>query len=94
MQFVFLILLGTPSWVLRKDDHTMTTQTTLPFIAVGGTKPTGGFFVTLRAILQAAASRRELAQMDERMLRDIGVGRSEALAEAERAPWDLTPRRR
>jgi len=94
MQFVFLILSPIPHRVLRKDDHTMTTQTTLPFIAVGGAKPVGGFFVTLRAVLRAAASRRELALMDERMLRDIGVGRSEALAEAERAPWDLTPRRR
>lgn len=72
----------------------MATQTTLPFLAFGGAKPTGGLFHTLRAALRAAASRRELAQMDERMLRDIGIGRSEALAEAERAPWDLAPRRR
>jgi uncharacterized protein YjiS (DUF1127 family) len=29
--------------------------------------------------------------MDDRMLKDIGVSRSDALEEAARAPWDLTP---
>jgi len=72
----------------------MAIHTTLPFLAVGGAKSASGLFGTLREALRAAHSRRQLAQLDERMLRDIGIGRSEALAEAERAPWDLTPRRR
>ncbi|MBW6401592.1 DUF1127 domain-containing protein [Roseomonas sp. HJA6] len=48
----------------------------------------------LRRILQAVESRRQLAEMDRRMLADIGISRSEALEEAARAPWDLTPPRR
>lgn len=48
----------------------------------------------LRRILHAAESRRELARMDPRMLSDIGISRAEALREAARAPWDLTPPQR
>lgn len=48
----------------------------------------------LRRVLHAAESRRQLAEMDRRMLADIGVSRAEALEEAARAPWDLTPPRR
>ncbi len=35
---------------------------------------------------------RRLAAFDDRMLRDIGISRLDALDEAERLPWDLTPR--
>ncbi|WP_137127511.1 DUF1127 domain-containing protein [Roseomonas sp. HF4] len=48
----------------------------------------------LRRALHAVESRRQLAQMDRRMLADIGISRAEALEEAARAPWDLTPRGR
>jgi len=48
----------------------------------------------LRRALQAIESRRKLAEMDRRMLSDIGVTRSQALEEAARAPWDLAPWRR
>lgn len=47
----------------------------------------------LRRTLQAAESRRHLAEMDARMLADIGISRAEALQEASRAPWDHAPRR-
>jgi uncharacterized protein YjiS (DUF1127 family) len=30
--------------------------------------------------------------MDDRMLKDIGLTRSDALEEAARKPWDLGPR--
>jgi uncharacterized protein YjiS (DUF1127 family) len=53
-----------------------------------------GWFARLRRTLQAIESRRHLAEMDRRMLADIGISRSEALEEAARAPWDLAPRRR
>ena len=45
-----------------------------------------------RSMFRAIATRRQLAEMDDRMLRDIGISRVDALAEAERAPWDLTLR--
>lgn len=46
----------------------------------------------LRAMASAWQTRRMLAAMDDRALRDIGISRSEALREAERWPWDLGPR--
>lgn len=52
------------------------------------------WFAWLRRVLDAAESRRQLAEMDARMLSDIGISRAEALDEAARAPWDLAPRRR
>ena len=48
----------------------------------------------LRNALRARETRRHLAEMDHRMLADIGISRSEAQEEARRAPWDLMPRRR
>lgn len=59
----------------------------------------GGWLPWLTAVLSALESRRRLAEMDERMLRDIGVSFGEAQVEAARAPWDLEaparhPRRR
>ncbi len=33
-------------------------------------------------------SRQSLARLDDHLLRDIGVTRDEAVAEASRAPWD------
>ncbi|MAQ84281.1 DUF1127 domain-containing protein [Psychromarinibacter halotolerans] len=45
----------------------------------------------LQAIFQLSALRRQrlhLAQMDARMLDDIGVSRDEAMSEASRPVWD------
>ncbi len=41
---------------------------------------------------QTVIGRRAIAQMDDRMLADIGLSRSEALAEINRRPWDIAPR--
>ncbi len=38
---------------------------------------------------RAHRTRRLLAEMDDRLLADIGIGRGEALMEASRAPWDI-----
>jgi uncharacterized protein YjiS (DUF1127 family) len=38
--------------------------------------------------LDLATQRRHLAELDERMLRDIGLRREDALAEARRPFWD------
>ena len=46
----------------------------------------------LRAMWRAIQTRRQLAEMDDRMLRDLGISRLDALHEAERLPWDLAPR--
>ena len=40
-------------------------------------------------MLRARHTRRLLAEMDDRMLSDIGIGRGDALMEARRAPWDV-----
>ncbi len=48
----------------------------------------------MSAMLRARSSRRVLAQLDDRMLADIGVGRGEASTEAARPMWDLAARRR
>lgn len=47
-----------------------------------------------RLVRQARRTRRELAQMDDRMLSDIGIGRADAYEEARRASWDTGPRPR
>jgi uncharacterized protein YjiS (DUF1127 family) len=52
------------------------------------------FLDWLQRALQAIETRRHLAEMDARMLADIGISRAEALDEAARTPWDLAPRRR
>jgi uncharacterized protein YjiS (DUF1127 family) len=52
-----------------------------------------GWLGWLAAMLRAIESRRRLTDMDERMLRDIGVTSSQAFEEASRAPWDLATRR-
>lgn len=62
----------------------------------------GGWYgVSARRFVQGASralryttTRRELADMDDRMLADIGLTREAALVEAGRAPWDFAPRRR
>ena len=47
----------------------------------------------LTEMARARQTRRMLAEMDDRMLADIGIGRGDALMEAARAPWDLSSRR-
>ena len=49
-------------------------------------------FARLQAIRRAVQERRALAQMDSRMLADIGLSRAQAEAEINRKPWDIAPR--
>jgi uncharacterized protein YjiS (DUF1127 family) len=52
-----------------------------------------GIVRNLVLMLDAWRTRRILAEMDPWQLKDIGVSRSDALAEVARAPWDIGPRR-
>ena len=42
-------------------------------------------------MLDVWRTRRMLATLDARMLKDIGVSRAQARAEAERPLWDIDP---
>ena len=55
--------------------------------------PARGVWPTLAAMLRARRTRRLLAEMDDRMLADIGIDRGQAHMEATRPVWDLSPRR-
>ncbi len=60
----------------------------------------GDFRATWGALVQFvsdawrnAATRRELATLDDHMLADIGLTRGAALREVDRFPWDAEPHR-
>lgn len=73
----------------------MTTRSLPVSLANRTAAPRGTAWIAwLRRMLHAIESRRHLAEMDHRMLADIGVSRSDALEEARRVPWDLAPPRR
>jgi len=55
-------------------------------------RSSAGLIAWLGEVMRAIETRRRLAQMDDRMLKDIGISRTEALEEAKRAPWDFAPR--
>jgi uncharacterized protein YjiS (DUF1127 family) len=55
-------------------------------------RPRATWLGWVRRTLRAIETRRYLAEMDQRMLADIGITRSQAIEEARRAPWDLTTR--
>lgn len=50
-----------------------------------------GWSAFFRRVTTVLETRLQLQELDERMLRDIGMTRHEALLEAARAPWDIGP---
>jgi uncharacterized protein YjiS (DUF1127 family) len=50
------------------------------------------FAHAVRLVARTLLTRRDLPELSDQMLADIGVTRSAALAEAARLPWDLTPK--
>ncbi|WP_438826861.1 DUF1127 domain-containing protein [Rhodovulum iodosum] len=48
-----------------------------------------GFLSRLFLGLGAARQRRRLAELDDALLRDIGLTRQDALSEARRPVWDV-----
>ncbi|MBR0655606.1 DUF1127 domain-containing protein [Plastoroseomonas arctica] len=72
---------------------TLTRSATAP-VAATRLNPFRVFARVVGAAYRAAATRQELVGMDDRMLRDIGITRVDALREAARKPWDQAPTRR
>ena len=54
----------------------------------------GGLLSRIAAWMKVAGERRHLANLPERMLKDIGTDRGAAAAEAARPFWDLPAGRR
>jgi uncharacterized protein YjiS (DUF1127 family) len=50
-----------------------------------------GWLGWLSLMLRTIETRRHLAEMDARMLRDIGITRVDAMEEVSRAPWEFGP---
>jgi uncharacterized protein YjiS (DUF1127 family) len=42
----------------------------------------------------AVTTRNQLAELDDRMLHDLGLSRADVVREVSRAPWDTEPVRR
>ena len=51
-----------------------------------------GWLGWLAAMLRTIETRQHLAEMDARMLKDIGITRADAYEEIRRAPWDTEAR--
>jgi uncharacterized protein YjiS (DUF1127 family) len=88
-----LLVLRSASSVGRNRRPTMAIRSSLSFGSLWHLVPAPKApRLGLRTMWRAIQTRRQLAEMDDRMLRDIGISRADALHEAERLPWDLTPR--
>ena len=66
----------------------------IPFPATSArlATPRPTIVATLAAMWHARQTRRTLAGMDAHLLADIGIGYGDAMAEAARPFWDLSPR--
>jgi uncharacterized protein YjiS (DUF1127 family) len=51
-------------------------------------------WAAMSVALRTMVTRRDLVELDERALADVGLTRAEALSEARRTPWDLHQPRR
>jgi uncharacterized protein YjiS (DUF1127 family) len=69
----------------------MTTRIQFGFPAVGywdfRRKPRVGLAVWIKTAAERWRQRRALAEIDDRMLRDMGISRSQAMAEAAKPFW-------
>ena len=59
----------------------------------GFVRQVGAWGVFLRTALTVARERRSLMQLDDHMLKDIGIGRSEAFHEASKPFGEISNRR-
>ena len=67
----------------------MSAYSTAPAFAASRGVRTPSLWAMLTAMLRARQTRRLLAEMDDRLLADIGVSRGDAATEASRPFWDL-----
>jgi len=51
----------------------------------------GRIWQQMAEMIETQASRRELAELDDVALHDLGISRAQARFEADRAPWDNGP---
>ena len=63
-----------------------------PMLRRAARRQPAGWLVWLAEAMRTIETRGHLAEMDARMLKDIGITRGQAEAEASRAPWDLVLR--
>lgn len=68
------------------------TTITANYFSTHSTYAPRGMFSSIRRAFAVQAERRQLADMDDRMLADIGLSRSDAMTEARRPLWDMALR--
>ncbi|WP_158639015.1 DUF1127 domain-containing protein [Elioraea rosea] len=51
-------------------------------------------WTVVRRMWVAVTTRNQLAELDDRMLHDLGLSRADVVREVARAPWDTAPVRR
>ena len=59
-------------------------------LRTGAIRP--GLWARLAQMVETRRTRRLLAEMDDRMLADVGLDRARARAEADRPAWDTAGR--
>jgi uncharacterized protein YjiS (DUF1127 family) len=72
----------------------MTTRFVMTPASFGATHAAAGLRDFARAVAHihtVHVSRRDLVEMEPRLLEDIGVSQRQALTEAGRSPWDIKP---
>ncbi len=75
----------------RRDDPMSARTVCRPRVASPALPSLAGLRDGLRRAWVAHRTRRQLRELDEHMLRDLGLSRADVVREARRAPWDLDP---
>lgn len=62
-----------------------------PPVASPAAPSLAGLWDGLRRAWVAHRTRRQLRELDDHLLRDLGLSRADVAREMSRAPWDLDP---
>src|SRR5690349_14239926 len=87
MAAILIMSTGETSQEASMSVRTLPVVRFAPQRSVGGVA--GDVWARFRVMLRARQTRHMLGEMDDRMLADIGVGRGDALVEANRSMWDV-----